>query len=323
MRSLHLDISATVGVGEFAALQGCVLSAGNFDGVHLGHRAIIDAMKAAVRLSGRADPLSPIVAVTFEPHPTEVLRPELAPKRLTPWREKVRQLAAAGVDTVVGLKAEAALFALEPEAFVADVLVKYLHPTCIVEGGDFGFGRGRRGDVAMLQTLATQHGYRVQIVPPVEVALPDGTRARVSSTAIRERVSAGAMEAATVLLGRPFALVGGVVKGAGAGRTLGYPTINLDVGHQVIPAEGVYAGWGEIDGARYRAAISVGMRSTLGGATLAIEAFLLDASGDWYGREARLELHTRLRGQEKFASVDALVEQIGRDVADVRRRLAD
>lgn len=170
--------------------------------------------------------------------------------------------------------------------------------------------------------MAKHHGYAVQIVPPVEVSLPDGMHARVSSTRIRELVSQGRVDAAASLLGRPFALVGTIVRGAGAGKSLGYPTINLDVGNQVIPAEGVYAGWGEIDGQRYRAAISVGTRSTLGGASLAIEAFLLDASGDWYGREARLELHARIRSQQKFANVDALVEQIGRDVATVQKLLA-
>lgn len=316
MRSLELDSSvATVG-REFEALRGCVVSVGNFDGVHLGHRAIIDAMKS---LAGRTR----VVAVTFEPHPTEVLRPEFAPKRLTPWSEKLRQLASAGVDVVVRLKAEPALFALEPEAFVAEVLVKYLRPTRIVEGGDFGFGRARRGNVELLKTLAKQHGYDLQIVPPVNILLRECGPTRVSSTRIREFVSQGAIDAAAALLGRPYALVGEVVRGAGAGRSLGYPTINLDVGNQVVPAEGVYAGYGEIDGQRYQAAISVGTRSTLRGANLAIEAFFLDASGDWYGNDARLELHARLRGQETFASVDALVEQIGRDVAAVRRLMQD
>lgn len=315
MKSLDLDSSvATVGP-DFEALHGCVVSVGNFDGVHLGHRAIIDAMKVLSRQK-------PVVAVTFEPHPTEVLRPASAPRRLTPWSEKQRQLAAAGLDAVVRLKAEPALFALEPEAFVADILVKHLQPTWIVEGSDFGFGRARRGNVELLKSLSSQHGYKVQIVPPVEVRLSDDSVARVSSTRIRELVTQGVINAAAALLGRPYAMVGEVVKGAGAGRSLGYPTINLDMGYQVIPGEGVYAGWSEIDGARYRAAISVGKRSTLGGATLAIEAFLLDTSGDWYGREARLELYSRLRGQQKFANTDELTQQIGRDVAAVRAMLA-
>ena len=315
MRSLQLNISDAAVGDEFEALRGCVLSVGNFDGVHLGHRAIIDAMK---RLAGQ----SPIVAVTFEPHPTEVLRPELAPKRLTPWSEKLRQLGAAGVDAVVRLKSDATLFALEPEAFVADVLVKHLRPTWIVEGGDFGFGRSRRGNVELLESLAPWHGYGVQIVSPVNVALRERGPIRVSSTKIREFVVQGEVDAAAVLLGRPYALVGEVVRGAGAGRSLGYPTINLDVGNQVIPGEGVYAGWGEVDGQRHRAAISVGTRSTLGGASLAIEAFLLDASGDWYGREARLELHSRIRSQQKFANVNALTQQIAWDVAAVQKLLA-
>ncbi len=315
MKSLDLNSSvATVGP-DFEALHGGVVSVGNFDGVHLGHRAIIDAMKVLSRQK-------PVVAVTFEPHPTEVLRPVLAPRRLTPWSEKHRQLAAAGVDAVVRLKAEPALFALEPEAFVADVLVKHLRPTWIVEGGDFGFGRARRGNVELLESLAPWHGYGVQIVPPVNISHREGGPTRVSSTKIREFVSQGSIDMAAALLGRCYALSGEVVKGAGAGRSLGYPTINLAVGNQVIPGEGVYAGWGEIDGARYRAAISVGTRSTLGGDKLAIEAFLLDAAGDWYGGEARLELHARLRDQRKFANVDELTQQIGRDVAAVREWLA-
>jgi len=315
VRSLDLDSSvATIG-RDFEALHGCVVSVGNFDGVHLGHRAIIEAMNG---LSNQ----KPVVAVTFEPHPTEVLRPAFAPRRLTAWSEKQRQLASAGVDAVVRLKAEPALFALEPEAFVADVLVKHLRPTWIVEGSDFGFGRARRGNVELLESLAPWHGYGVQIVPPVNVPLRAGGPTRVSSTKIREFVSQGVVDSAAALLGRPYALVGEVVRGTGAGRSLGYPTINLDVGHQVIPGEGVYAGWGEIDGTRYRAAISVGTRSTLGGDKLAIEAFLLDASGDWYSQEARLELHARLRDQRKFANVDELTQQIGRDVAAVRTLLA-
>lgn len=149
MKSLHLNISGEAVSDEFEALHGCVVSVGNFDGVHLGHRAIIDAMQAAARSRGGAGQTAPVVAVTFEPHPTEVLRPEFAPKRLTPWIEKVRQLDAAGVDAVVRLNAEPGLFALEPEAFV-EVLVKYLRPTWMVEGGDFGFGRARRGNVELL-----------------------------------------------------------------------------------------------------------------------------------------------------------------------------
>lgn len=325
MKSLDLDNAGTTAASDIAALRGCVVSVGNFDGVHLGHRAIIDAMRGLIAERGGTDPAGqprPVVAMTFEPHPVEVLRPDAAPKRLTPWSEKVRQLEAAGVDAVVRLTADATLLSLEPETFVADVLVKHLRPACIVEGPDFGFGRARRGDVELLQMLAKRHGYDVRIVNPIETVLPDGGRARVSSTHIRERVSQGSVEAAALLLGRPYALVGTVVKGAGAGRSLGYPTLNLDVGNQVIPGEGVYAGRAEIDGQRYMAAISIGTRPTLGGGALAIEAFLLDASGDWYGRDVRLEVHARLRDQRRFADVAALAEQIGRDVAAVRQAIA-
>jgi len=327
MKSSDIAIFGSTVATDIASLRGGVVSVGNFDGVHLGHRAIIDTMRAAAREPiGVDDPIQarPVVAVTFEPHPLELLRPAAAPKRLTPWGEKVRQLAAAGVDAVVRLTADADLLTLEPEAFVADVLVKYLRPACIVEGPDFGFGRARRGNVELLQSLANLHDYNVRIVHPIETTLPDGVRVRVrvSSTAIRERISLGAVDAAAAMLGRPYALVGTVVHGAGAGRNLGYPTLNLNVGNQAVPGEGVYAGRAEIDEKRYLAAISIGTRATLGGDRLVIEAFLLDVTGDWYGREARVELHARLRDQRRFADQAALVAQIGHDVAAVRRIMA-
>ena len=353
-------------------LDGCAVSVGNFDGVHVGHRAILAAMgetskrqnvetskvenrkqKAKSRNpgvepggattdapgqfdasrkpqvasrtshdSGLKSPVSPLVVVTFEPHPVEVLRPHVAPGRLTPWAEKARQLAAAGADAVVRLRADAALLAIEAEAFVETLLVRYLRPSWIVEGPDFGFGRGRRGNVDLLRSLGGRFGFEVRTVGPATATLADGNHVPVSSTRIREALVRGDVENAATMLGRPYALVGTVRHGAGQGRMLGYPTINLDAGGQLVPGEGVYAGRTEIDGHSYLAAISIGRRPTMGGDdALAVEAFVLDAEGDWYGRPARVMPVRRLRDQRRFESPAALAEQIGRDVEEVRRRM--
>lgn len=296
--------------------RGAVLSVGNFDGVHLGHQRILRTARALAHVSSSA-----VMAMTFEPHPLVLLKPEAAPPRLTPWDEKVRQLAVAGADVVVRLETDRTLLSLPAEDFVRDILVKQIHPSYIVEGPDFGFGRGRKGNVQLLREMSAKGGYQVHVVEPYRLAPTGSDEAIVSSTAIRAALKSGDIPHATACLGRPYALVGKVIHGAGAGKKLGYPTINLDVGSQMIPAEGVYAGVVELpeDGRRGLAAISIGTRPTLGGTVLAVEGFVLDAEGDWYGETARLELHAYLRAQQKFENVEALTTQIGEDVKATRR----
>jgi len=294
-------------------LRGAVLTIGNFDGVHLGHQRICRTAHALARVSSAA-----VAAMTFEPHPINILRPAQAPPRLTPWEEKLRQLEHAGAEVVIRLNADAALLSLEAEEFVREIVVRRIHPSYVVEGPDFRFGRGRRGDAATLQALSARGGFQVHVVEPYRLTLPGREQIIVSSTAIREMLAAGAVEDAAACLGRPYRLVGTVVHGAAAGRHLGYPTINLDIGSQMMPGEGVYAGRAELAGLHRPAAISIGRRPTLGGKDLVAEAFILDESGEWYGQTARLELVARIRDQRKFASREELTRQITRDIERVR-----
>lgn len=299
------------------ALRGAALAVGNFDGVHLGHQRILRTAHALARVSSAS-----VLAMTFEPHPLAVLRPEQAPQRLTLWDEKVRQLEAAGADAVVRLDVDRSVLSLSAEDFVREVLIKRVHPSYIVEGPNFGFGRGRTGDVALLGRMSARGGFQLRVVEPYAPTLSDGKPAVVSSTLIRECLTAGRVEDAATCLGRPYCLIGSVARGAGAGKKLGFPTINLDVSDQLVPADGVYAGRVAVDGMRGRAAISIGHRPTLGGTSRVIEAFVLDAAGDWYGKTARLDLAKRLRDQIKFSDANALTEQIAKDVEAVRAAVA-
>ncbi len=296
-----------------ADMRGAVLAVGNFDGVHLGHQRIMRTAHAIAQVSSAA-----VVVMTFEPHPLAILRRELAPLRLTPWVEKIRHLELAGVDAVVRLEAEPQVLSLSAEDFVREILVKRIHPSYIVEGPNFGFGRDRSGNCDTLAAMSAKGGFQVRVVEPYRIVLSNGEHAEVSSTLVRRCVEAGHVEDAAAGLGRPYSLIGSVVHGAGAGTHLGFPTINLDIGGQLLPAEGVYAGTAEVVGRRKAAAISIGHRPTLGGGDTVVEAFVLDDAGDWYDTQARLDTWTRLRDQVKFDSRQALTEQIARDVEAVR-----
>ena len=294
-------------------LRGAVLTVGNFDGVHLGHQRILRTARALATVS-RAK----VVAMTFEPHPLAILTPDRAPARLTPWEEKARLLESAGADAIIRLESDKSLLGMPAEDFVREILVSRIHPSYIVEGPNFGFGRGRKGNVELLRALSPKGGFQVRLVDSYRLHVEAGDHVIVSSTVVRELLQSGGVEDAAQCLGRPFGLVGEIVSGDAAGRHLGFPTINLRVGDQIMPAEGVYAGTAEIAGWRARAAISIGRRPTLSGQSLVIEAFVLDRSGDWYGEAARLELVSRVRDQVRFDSREALADQIARDVEAVR-----
>jgi riboflavin kinase/FMN adenylyltransferase len=328
------------------SMRGAVLTVGNFDGVHLGHLRILRTAHALAQVSS-----AKVLAMTFEPHPLAVLRPDRAPPRLTPWEEKVRQLAHAGADAVVKLTADHEMLSLSAEDFVRQVLVRRIHPSYIVEGHDFGFGHNRRGNIDLLLAMSPKGGFQVHVAEPYRLSLAGREHVIVSSTLIRECISRGEIEHAGACLGRPYTLVGRIIHGEGEGTKLGYPTINLGVAEgQILPAEGVYAGVVELRAAQERgsparesdesgqgtyevaapsssrdagtvslAAISIGYRRTLGGKGLVVEAFVLDRSGDWYGQNARLDVVKRLRDQRKFASREELTDQIGKDVETVRR----
>jgi riboflavin kinase/FMN adenylyltransferase len=281
---------------------------GVFDGVHLAHRAILGA---AVE-SARAGDLS-AMACTFDRHPMEVLQPERAPALITTLEERLGLIAETGVEATVVLTFDQELAAVEPEAFVKDILLAKLRAREIVVGFNHRFGHRARGDARLLQSLADRLGFQARVVPPLEI---DGVP--VSSTEIRAALGRGQVRRAAKFLGRPYAIAGSVTAGAGRGRTLGFPTANITTDRPLLLPTGVYYGRVIVDGRPWPAVVNVGVRPTFGETTLAIEAHLLNFSGDLYDRHLRLEFLDRLRDEKRFASVDELRAQIERDIASAR-----
>jgi riboflavin kinase/FMN adenylyltransferase len=293
------------------ALRGGVLTIGNFDGVHRGHAALLARCRG---LAGRRT----VLAVTFDPHPVAVLAPSRSPACLTSVDERIRLLGSVGADAVLVLHVDREFLSQSAEAFVRDVIAP-LRPTDVVEGPTFGFGAGRAGNVESLAEMGRAMGFRVHVAPPVRIELDaESPDAVVSSSLIRALLDRGDVESAARCLARPYALLGRVIRGHGAGRTMGYPTINLDCGGQLVPGDGVYAGRAIVDDADPAAAVSIGHRPTFGGAARVVEAFLLDYEGDLYGDRVRLSLTNRIRPQRAFTSPDDLSAQITRDVDAVR-----
>jgi riboflavin kinase/FMN adenylyltransferase len=289
---------------------------GAYDGVHLGHQAVLRELRRRADASRLRT-----VVVTFDRHPASVVRPESAPRLLTDLDQKLEVLRATGdVDEVVVVPFDHARSQEEPEDFVREVLVDALAARLVVVGEDFHFGRQRRGNVALLAELGARWGFETVGLGLVEVP---GVPGPVSSTAIRRHVAAGNVTAAARLLGREYELRGTVVRGDQRGRTLGYPTANVALDPVLLlPGLGIYAGWYERPGGTvHAAAISVGRRPTFldgDGAVPTLEAYLLDFDGDLYGEAARVRFAARLRDETKFDSVDALVAQMARDVDQAR-----
>ncbi|MBM3679772.1 MAG: bifunctional riboflavin kinase/FAD synthetase [Actinobacteria bacterium] len=290
---------------------------GTFDGVHLGHRAVVRAAVAAA-----AHREATACAATFHPRPVTVLRPGTPSNTLAGVALRTRLLLEAGADEVALLRFDRGLAVLDAERFVRDVLVERLGTVAVAVGRDFRFGSDRSGDVALLERLGAEHGFEVEAI---ELLGQDGER--ISSSRIRGLIAEGRVDRAAQLLGRPPSVEGTVQHGDKRGREIGFPTANLGVvPGQQLPAEGIYAGWalvppGEI---RHPAAISVGRNPHFGDVDdLRIEAHLLDYAGDeLYGTPLRLEFVSMLRVQEVYDGVEALLAQINRDVAETRRRLA-
>jgi len=287
-----------------------VVALGVFDGVHLAHRAILGA---AVEAARAVDVTA--LACTFDRHPMEILHPERAPVPITTLEERLELIAEVGVEATVVLTFSRELASLEPEAFVKDMLLSRLHARGIVVGFNHRFGRGARGDARLLQSLAERLGFEARVVPPLEI---DGVP--VSSTEIRSALQRGDVQRAAQFLGRPYGIGGSVTAGAGRGRTLGFPTANLAADRPLLVPTGIHGGRLAEDGRQHRAVVNVGFRPTFGETSLAIEAHLLDFSGDLYGRQVRLTFVDRLRDEMRFASVEALKAQIERDVAAARER---
>lgn len=290
----------------------CVLSIGNFDGVHVGHRAIIARARDIADAHGL-----PLYVLTFDPHPLHIVAPARAPQLMEPleWRE--RRLLDAGADEVVVARSTRELLEKSATTFVDETICGRFGAKWVVEGATFGFGAGRRGDVTLLRELGATRDFRVEVVEPLSVTLPDGSTMQVSSSAVREALLAGRVEWAAALLGRPAMLVGRVTQGHGRGRELGFATANLDCGELLIPGDGVYAGLGEIDGRSWTAAISIGKTPTFGDGRRQVEAHLIAGEENIYDRQLRLSFIGRVRDQRRFDSADDLRRQIESDVRQI------
>lgn len=286
-----------------------VVALGTFDGVHLAHRAVLSTAVSRGRDLGL-----PAIACTFDPRPTEVLQPARAPLAITTLEERLDLMGATGLDGSVVLRFTPELATVEPETFVKDVLLERVKAREVVVGYNHTFGRRARGDARLLTELAGRFGFRAHVAPPYEV---DGLP--VSSSGVRGALQAGDVERASRFLGRPYAVLGEVVPGAGRGRSLGFPTANLQPDRPLLVRSGVYACRVELEGVSRDAVVNVGTRPTFGEDSLAVEAHLLDFSADLYGKRLRIGFVRRLREEMRFPSVEALRQQIEADVENARR----
>ena len=306
-----------------------VVTIGSFDGVHRGHQLIINrAVERARELGVRA------VVVTFDPHPSEVVRPGSHPPLLAPQPRRAELIAELGVDAVLVLPFTREFSRESPETFVQQVLVDALHARAVIEGPNFRFGHKAAGNVELLAKLGREADFEVEVVD-LQVRGVAGDGEPFSSTLIRRLVAAGDLAGAAEVLGRPHRVEGVVVRGAQRGRELGYPTANVEtVPHSAIPADGVYAGWLTVPangpvlpdgtrGERMPAAISVGTNPTFDGTARTVEAYAIDRIGlDLYGLHVAVDFLTYLRGMEKFDSIEALLERMADDVERSRELTA-
>ena len=292
----------------------CVATIGAYDGVHLGHRAVIAEVRRQADARGVAS-----AVITFDRHPAQVVRPDSAPKLLTDLDQKLELLESTGVDIAMVVTFDAERASESAEEFVETVLVDALGAVGVVVGEDFHFGKGRRGNVELLRSMGR---FEVLGMPLVGV---DGTPEKVSSTAVRALLQHGDIGQANRLLGRAYEVRGVVRNGDRRGRELGFPTANVSVPNEIcLPHDGIYAAWYERpDGHVWPAAVSLGRRPTFYAAQerSLLEAFLIDFQGDLYGEAAKVRFVAFLRGEERFDSVEALVEQMQRDVINARTTL--
>jgi riboflavin kinase/FMN adenylyltransferase len=285
------------------ALTGGVVAIGNFDGVHLGHKAVLAAARAEA--IGRD---LPALAMTFEPHPRSFFQPNLPIPRLTPPREKRLLLSHEALEGMIELTFDVALAGLTAEEFVASILVERLDVAAVVVGWDFHFGKNRGGTPAFLQEAGPRHGFDVRVVQPFGEGEP------VSSSAIRALLKEGDVARANRLLGHRWFVMGEIVHGEKRGRTLGYPTANMEMPPETPLAEGVYAVRVAFDGRIYPAVASFGRRPQFHeNAPPLLESYVFDFKGDLYGKTLGVEFVSRLRGEAKFANADELVSQMHRD----------
>ena len=293
--------------------RGAVVAIGNFDGVHRGHQAVIAQARAQADALG-----APLGVMTFEPHPRAFFAPATPPFRLTPLMAKARELALLGVDHLYAVAFDRAFAAISAHDFVAKVLAENLGAVSVVVGGDFKFGRGREGDIVFLQREAP--GFGIQLSRVVPVTAESGP---IASRRIRELLTQGELDAAADLLGRRWEIEGPVVHGDKLGRTIGYPTANIDLGDMLRPKIGIYAVEVLIEGeSDWRGGVaSLGYRPTVGGRDLRFEVNLFDFTGDIYGRTLRVRPIKYLRDEIALDGLDALKKKIAEDVVEARAAL--
>ena len=295
--------------------RGGVITIGNFDGVHLGHRRILETVAKRAREASR-----PSLAIVFEPHPLAVLRPDHAPRRIQTLRQKEEVIEAIGIETLLIIPFTRDFSLTEPEDFVRGFLAERLGASELYLGQHFAFGHGKRGDIALLKRMGPECGFTAS---GIEEVFYEGKP--ISSTRIRNALERGEVARASAMLGRPYALDGIVSKGEKVGHRIGFPTINLAPENDFYPADGVYVTQIQIHsfGRMFGGVTNIGRRPTLYADVKAtIETFVFDFSANVYGEKVRLFFLERLREERKFPSIEALTEQIGRDIEAARARLS-
>jgi riboflavin kinase/FMN adenylyltransferase len=289
--------------------RGGLVTIGNFDGVHRGHQSMIQTL--AKRSHERK--VSAVV-MTFDPHPIKILRPHQAPPSLSSIQYRGELLEAYGVDCLIVIPTDRALLNLTPAEFFKQIVCHELAAKGLVEGENFCFGRDRSGDISTLKSLCRDSGLTLEVVPSVSVE-----NHLVSSSSIRCLISEGEMASAVELLGHPYRLSGTVTRGAGRGRTLGFPTANLENVETLLPADGVYAGFTQVVANSYPAAVNIGPNPTFGETERKIEVHLVDYEGELYGEQIDVNLLDRIRANARFSNVEKLKRQLAKDIATVRR----
>jgi len=298
-------------IAQFGANgQSTVITIGNFDGVHLGHRAILQRVLAEAHATRKTSSV-----LTFYPHPAQVLRPAEAPSLLETIDQRLARLEEAGIDAVLVARFTRELSSLQPQAFAEKFLAETMRASVVFVGANFRFGHKQAGDVKMLTELGSRLGFTVQIVPPVL----DATGEIISSSAIRASVREGRMEDAARLLGRPFALEGQVRTGTGIGSKLVVPTLNLATEQQTLPKLGVYATETTVAGTSYQSITNVGMRPTFDGSKLAIESHLFGFNENVTSGPLAVQFLTRIRDEKKFSGPEELKLQILHDIEDAKK----
>jgi riboflavin kinase/FMN adenylyltransferase len=281
-----------------------IITLGNFDGLHLGHQELI---KTVIRHAEETGSLS--MVVTFRPHPLKILAPEKCPPLISIYEEKIQLLEKLGIDVLVKIPFTLDFSTMEPRDFVKNILVDLLGAKEIFVGYNYRFGKGRKGNIRMLQDLGKELGFVVREVQQVSL-----NGEVISSTRIRELIKSGDVRHASKLLGRPYALWGIVVKGDGRGRGLGFPTANIAPKHSIIPSNGVYAVRLFVRDNHYNGIVNIGMRPTFDAKSLAIEVHIFDFDEDIYGEEVNLYFISKIREEKRFGSADALINQINADI---------